>query len=323
MNERGSLVQDPEAVLMRVAARQSSVFARGQALAAGITQGTIKRRLTRGRWVRLHQGVYAPASIQIGWPQSVAAAQLACGPDSVVSFRSASAVWGLRDDVGAPEVTVLHARIHRRPGIVVHRSQKLEATSHRGFRVTTPMRTLLDLAGCEPDETLECHVDAAFRRRLIGLERLADYLASPFARSRRCADVLREIVAARDPRRPIESELETLLFSALRRARLPLATPQFWIRTRMGRRRIDYAYPGHMLAIELDSWMEHGSRVAFESDRARQNELEELGWHFRRFTWRQLRTNPTDIALTVGIALGLYPSRWRATAGPNRTTRSR
>jgi hypothetical protein len=49
-------------------------------------------------------------------------------------------------------VTARRDRRHR--GIHVHRSPHADATSHYGIRVTTPLRTLVDLADVLPAKQL-------------------------------------------------------------------------------------------------------------------------------------------------------------------------
>jgi very-short-patch-repair endonuclease len=248
-------------------------------------------------------------------------AQLACGPDVAVSFDSAAAVWGLAEDVATPHVTVPLRTSRKRPGIIVYRSSELEVVTHQRFRVTSPMRTITDLAGRWDEERLERSIDVAHRRRLIDIVRFSEYVRRDENRTRPGVGVLKEMLDARDPRRPIGSDLETLLFRALRKAGLPVPVPQHPVRTRHGMRFIDFAYPEYRLAIELDGFEEHGTRRAFEADRVRQNELEELGFTFRRFTWTQLRADPADVAVTVGVALGLVPTRWGPRGGRAPTAR--
>ena len=280
-----------------------------------MSSSAIQRNVASGRWARLHRGVFVWAAVETTWEQRAMGAWLACGWRSVLSFRSAGAIWAFRDDLDIPDVTVppTHQRTHG--GIRIHKSGRLDAVAYLGFRVTGPMRTILDLAAIDREDTLARSVDLARRRRLIDLERFGAYLAEPFAAARPGSGVLRAIVAARDPSTTIDSDAETLLFEALRRGRVPLPTTQFWVTTRRRRCRIDFAYPDARLAIEVDGWTDHGTREAFESDRARQNELVELGWKVVRFTWLQLTTQPVDVAITVAMALGLVPSRWRAPRG--------
>jgi very-short-patch-repair endonuclease len=301
----------PESLLLRIAVKQHSVFSHEQALNVGVSARTVQRRVQTGRWRRLFRRVYVDASIDVGWKQRVAGSCLACGPQAVASHGSAEVVWGFADDVIVPHVTVPLGSDRRHPDIEIHRSRRLDRASNDGFRVTNPMRTLLDLAGCRPDVLLERYVDTAHRRGLIAIRRLQEYLAEPRNLCRPGAGRLREIVHARDPDRPIESDLESVLFAPLRTCRLPLPVPQYWIETRHGRKRIDFAYPDHKLALEADSWDIHGWSEAFERDRARQRDLEELGWHVLPFTWAQLRADPIGCAVSVGLALGLRPVRWR------------
>ena len=47
---------------------------------------------------------------------------------------------------------------------------------------------------------------------------------------------------------------------------------------------IDMAYPEQMIAIEADGFDFHRGRAVFDSDRARQNDLVNLGWLVLRFT---------------------------------------
>lgn len=308
---KGKRVPPSEAQLARVAARQHSVFTRAQSVAAGISARTIDRRLASGRWARLYAGIYISASVPVTWKQRLAGACLACGPCAFASHRSAVTVWGFADDLFAPAVTVPAGTRRQHDGIDVHETHVIERCGHGGFMVTTPMRTLLDAAGCVGEDRVVRMLDDALRRRLVHLEAMATYLDRPEHRSRPGSQTLRRMVAARTPERPIASDAETVLFEILRDAGLPLPVPQFPIDTRRGRKYIDFAYPDAKLAIEVDGWEVHGTRAAFENDRARQNEIEVIGYHVLRFTWTQVTSRPVEVALTVGPALGFRPTRWR------------
>jgi hypothetical protein len=269
---------DPEAMLQRTAANQHAAFSRRQALDAGLSAKTIDRYLRTGRWARSH--------------------------------RAGAAVWGWAEDLFVPEVTVLKTVRRRHPGIGVYRTCALEAVARDGFRVTKPMRTLVDLASCVAPERLGRMVDDAHRTGLIHPDRLMEYLVLPTNLARTGTGVLREIVASRSGP-AIDSDLESLFFDALRTCRVPLPVPQHPVMTRQGEKFIDFAYPDRMIAIELDSWEHHGSRKAFEADRPRRNELERLGWHVLQFTWKAVTADPIGVAVTVAISLGLVPIKWR------------
>jgi putative AbiEi antitoxin of type IV toxin-antitoxin system/uncharacterized protein DUF559 len=303
----------PEGRLLQVAKSQHLVFTHGQALDVGMSPRTIRRRVEDGRWRRIHKAVYLSSGAPFGWQQRVMGACLACGPEAAASYTSAELVWRFTSDLAleVPHVTIRGASYRRHPGIVVHRCYRLDAISSDGFRVTHPMRTLLDLAPHRPEETIERYVDDAHRRGLVAVRRFQHYLDEPDISSRPGADLLREILSYRDPDAPIDSDLETIFFRVLRGAGLPLPVPQHPVMTRNGEKFIDFAYPDEHLAIELDGYATRANRQAFDYDRARQNDVEELGWTFRRFTWTQVRAQPAGVACSVGLALGLRPVRWK------------
>jgi very-short-patch-repair endonuclease len=64
-------------------------------------------------------------------------------------------------------------------------------------------------------------------------------------------------------------------------------------------RRIDFAYPDAMLAIEIDGFNSHFGKRAWQYDRARQNELAALGWTVVRFTWEDMRRRPSHVASLI------------------------
>ena len=301
---------DPEGALLELAARQHHVFTHHQAVALGVPPRTVRRRVETKRWRVLYRGVYATVELP-GWEQPVTASCFACGPDASASHSSAEAIWEFTDVVDVPHVTVPATTYREHRGITVHRSGRLDAVRHNGFRVTHPMRTLLDLTPLRPEETIERYLDAAHRRGLVAIRRFQEYLNEPSIARRPGAALLRELLSFRDPDRPIESDLETLLFRPLRTSGLPVPVVQHWVETRHGRKRVDLAYPEHKLALEADSWEYHGTFAAFESDRARRRDLVALGWNTLPFTWKQLRADPIGSVCDVGLALGLRPVRWK------------
>jgi hypothetical protein len=92
------------------------------------------------------------------------AAVLACGPHAVLSHRSAAALWRMGVAWRTP-LDVTSPSGHRIPGVLAHRCRVLEATREFGIPVTTPVRTLLDLAGTVDDAML---IRAVNEARLAG-----------------------------------------------------------------------------------------------------------------------------------------------------------
>jgi hypothetical protein len=132
-----------------LATRQNGNVTHRQLVAAGLSRDEIAQRRDVGWLFRRHTGVFAvghvPAGRESGWHAGV----LALGDGAVLSHTSAAALWGMVGGTAVTEVIVPTQAGHpKRDGIVVHRQPLAEAdaTTHRGVPVTTPIRTLLDLA---------------------------------------------------------------------------------------------------------------------------------------------------------------------------------
>jgi hypothetical protein len=150
-----------------LAARQHGVVSRAQLLALGLGQGAIDHRVVRGLLHPVHRGVYAVGHSVLGPRGQWLAAVLAAGPGAVLSHSSAAALWGIRDAARArPEVTV--ARRRRLTSVTTHRIALAEdeITINDGIPVTTPARTLVDLAEQLTPQRLERAVHEAEYRRL-------------------------------------------------------------------------------------------------------------------------------------------------------------
>jgi very-short-patch-repair endonuclease len=165
-------------------------------------------------------------------------------------------------------VTVIGASESRR-GIRVHRSRTLtpdKITVRLGIRVTTPTRTLNDLRGVLSRQQF----DTALRQ--------AEFLGLP-------------LDPALEPDRT-RSELEGRLLALCRRHRLP--RPE--VNVRVASFTVDFLWVERRLVVEVDGYRAHGTRSAFEADRARDVELQLLGYAVARFTWRQVAERPGEVA---------------------------
>jgi hypothetical protein len=84
----------PERAISGLARRQHGVVGRAQLVGLGLGPGVIDRRIQAGRLRPLHRGVYAVGPISAPYEAEMAAV-VACGHGSVVSHRSAAALWHL------------------------------------------------------------------------------------------------------------------------------------------------------------------------------------------------------------------------------------
>src|SRR5581483_6423710 len=216
--------------LAPVARRQHGPFTRRQALQSGFSASSVQRNVAHGWWIDLHRGVYCDAVIPASLERDASAAVLACGPTAVVSHRTAGLLWSLDVPKPAlPEVTVLPSGRARPVRVTVHKTDRLsvsEAAVRDGIRMTSPMRTLLDLASCIEPDLLELALDRLWRRSLVHPPRLAVYLSDDWCDTRRGTAALRRLISERIGDRPSGSDIETLFLQMLRDAHLPLPARQ-------------------------------------------------------------------------------------------------
>jgi predicted transcriptional regulator of viral defense system len=151
-----------------LAARQHGVVGRTQLVDLGLRRPEIGRLLHRGRLHPLHRGVHAVGHRNVTGLGLRMAAVLAAGKGAVLTHRSAGGLWGMRErSVRRVDVTVPRHR-RARHGLVVHEAliESDERDVHEGIPVTTPARTLLDLAAVLDEHELACACERAEALRL-------------------------------------------------------------------------------------------------------------------------------------------------------------
>lgn len=242
-------------------------------------RGSITYWARRGRLFRVHHGVYAvgrPATTPL---ERAAAAVLACGPGAALSHGSAMTLWGFWKHWDRPfEVTVPGDRRPR--GIRTHRTRPLH---HRDVRrqldvpVTSPGRTLLDMAARLKPAALRRAVKDGQARKLVGLDALAEAVnRHPHHPG---AAKLRPYLDDPDDTRSV---LEDRFLEFCGRAGIP--RPQ--MNVEVCGLLVDALFERERVIVELDSWDFHANREAFEDDRERDGVTTEAGLVTVRITKR-------------------------------------
>jgi len=281
-----------EEAIAALAARQYGVVSHTQLVGLGVGAGAVKHRVRLGRLQALHRGVYAVGHVALRHEAWWMAAVLAAGPEAVLSHRSAAELWRMRNGSRARiEVTVpRRRRSTARREVHVVEMHPDEVTVERGIPVTTPARTLLDLAAVVSADHLQAAFDEAECRRL-GSPTSLDALLGRY-QGRRGTRVLHGVLD--DHRR----NGETVTRSLLERRFLALIDAHRLPRPMINRTgpegELDARWPDQRLVVECDGFAAHGTRAAFERDRARDRELIVAGWRVIRITWRQL-TDDADV----------------------------
>jgi very-short-patch-repair endonuclease len=285
-----------DATIAAIAGRQHGVVARWQMRVVDITVRAIEVRIDTGRLHRIHRGVYAVGHRVLSREGEWMAAVLAGGAGAVLSHGSAAALWELQAAKGR-EIDVTVDKDAERPGIRFHRAQldPTEITQRKGIPVTTPERTIIDIAATLTPTQLERAIRQAEYEHLTTLATLTSCLSS--RRRGRGTKALRKALALAASGKGITRKKLERRFRAFAR-KYAFPPPDTNVPMRIGNHWIDADCVWHeqRVIVELDGRDAHHNVHAFESDRARDRALQAAGWTVIRITWRQLTNEPEAIA---------------------------
>lgn len=217
------------------------------------------------------------------------AAVLACGPGAVLSHGSAAVLLGLpwRPNKWIDVTVPTPGGRAKRRLVIVHRSSVApsERTTKDGIPVTSPSRTLVDLADYGRRRPVERALDEAAYLRL-------DVGGLKPRQGRRGSGLVAELLARHDPGTTrTRSDLEEIFLALCRDQELP--EPE--VNADIEGYEADFVWRRQRLIIETDGHGAHGTRAAFEADRVRDAELVAAGWRVVRVTYRRLLTKPQAV----------------------------
>jgi very-short-patch-repair endonuclease len=234
------------------------------------------------------------------------AAVLSCGPDALLSHRSAAALWGLVEPSLEAEIEIVvpSETVRRRPGIRVHRRVDLSRADRReiaGIPVTDPVSTLVDLASCVVEWRVERAVNEADRLHLVDLEILhAAVEALPPRPGMACLRRLLGLDALTD------TGLERKFLQLSRAAGLPRPETQ----ARVNGYRVDFYWADLGLVVETDGWRYHRTPGQQAVDHRRDQAHTRDGLTALRFAESQIRHEPHQVkAILSAVARRLRETR--------------
>jgi very-short-patch-repair endonuclease len=286
-----------EPVVLALARGQHGVIAWCQIQRAGLSPGWVSHRVANGWLQRLHRGVYLVGPLEVQHSHAMAAT-LAVGADALLSHYPAAVVGGFRPPRPGPmEVTVPGRERRTREGIRVHGAQLHpdDATRYQGIPVTSPARTLLDLAATVTAHELARAVEEAQVQRRVSVHSLNEQFER-YPRHRGTA-AMREAIRA-DPKLT-RSEAERRLLELIRKARLPEPDTN----QRIAGWEVDFVWRAQRLVVEVDGYAFHSVRSSFERDRRKDAELMRQGWRVIRITWAQIVGEPEVVLATLAQAI--------------------
>jgi very-short-patch-repair endonuclease len=223
----------------------------------------------------------------------------------MVSHTTAATLWGI-DSRTNDEVHLLvpPARRPRARGVVVHRGEVAQRDRRVRDRVpvTSPARTLVDLAGMLDGEFLEAALEDMLHRGLTTAFAVLRCLDAVGGTGRSGSQRLRRLLTDRDDE-ALESRLEVKVWRLLRSAGL---RPVRQYEVPCGERtyRLDFAWPKLRVAVEAEGFSAHGgTRIKFVADRRRAADLASAEWSVIPVTWDDCTTHPGSVIQRVRTAL--------------------
>lgn len=249
----------------------------------------------------MHRSIYIVGHLALAPLAKERAALLACGPPAVISHRSAAYLWGLVPEPPSTiDVTLVHRQLRPKRGVTLHVAAKLEARDVRaksGIPLTSPARTIVDLAAETDDVGLERLIAEARVRRLLRDGELEAAVAR--AGKRKGVAKLRSLLRTEAGHAMTRSEIERVTRRLL--AAAGLTQPK--VNQRVAGYEVDFLWPRERVILEVDSLTFHGHARAFERDRRKTMVLEDAGYHVIRVTRRQLIEEPYWVVAHIARAL--------------------
>ncbi len=293
-----------------LAQRQDGLITRRQALAAGLSEGRLDRRIARGSWQVVLAGSYATFTGPLGRRHRARAALLYAGPEAVLGGATACQLYGLRNAAPARIEVLVPAQVRAfrgatasprgraRMGLAEVRLRRTTRPIKRAFRdglaLVAIERAVVD-AGRDSRTVRDARalLAEAVQRRFTTVDALeVELTAGPSAGSRLLRQVLGELGGG--VRSAPEAELKVLMESS---RVLPAATYngppiQVWVGGRAASFVPDATLAGAMLLVDCDSRQHHSSLADYEATMWRHSQLEALGYSVLHLAPAQIRSDP-------------------------------
>jgi very-short-patch-repair endonuclease len=227
--------------------------------------------------------------------------------DGWASHRSAGELLGYLDRPPArPAIVVAIDRCLVSLDADVHRSRSMaptERTTVDGIACTSPVRTMLDLAGVVSETILDDVIGRGLVSGRITMRRLDTYLGRSMFGREGAAAFRAALERHRDRSGETQSLLEVLVDRAVASGALPPPDRQHAVRISGEVFHLDLAWPDAKVFVEADGFAYHRNRKEFLYDRHRQNLLVVSGWLPLRYTWPVARRQPALIVQQVRAVL--------------------
>ncbi len=281
----------------QLAVRQHGVVSWRQLEEMHLSRWQIRWRVRLGQWVRELPGVWRMRWVEPTWMQRVWSAHLWAGPLAMFSHRTAAALWQL-DGVKLDRIEMSGPiQQHRVEWLLVHRTTPIPRQMQRtrnGLPLTSPARTLVDLAAVCGEDELERAIEHAFRRRIASVHEVHHALRRMPTQGKAGTGRVMRLLEGGLFSTEMHSELERQALRMFRRFGLPEPICNYEVVADdfvLG--FVDFAWPKAKVIVEAEGFQFHSGREAWESDINRYNAMALRGWTVLRLTQGDLR-DPTN-----------------------------
>jgi very-short-patch-repair endonuclease len=287
--------------LRTFAERQHGVLGRAQARHLGANRHHLRRRTESAEWEAMTTRVLRLVGAPRTFRQRAMAATLDAGAEAAISHESAAALWRLPGFPSGPlHVSRAVGRsANRSPLATLHRTCWLPEAHVCLFEripVTSPARTIFDLAGVLHPGRTERALDNALARGLTSVKALHSVTEELAGRGRPGSPVMRQLLAERAGAYvPPASNLEARFQVLATRARLDSLVRQRNVGGDDWVGRVDFLDPERRLVVEVDSDIHHTSLLDDAADAARDAALAEAGYTVVRITEHDLWHRPDEV----------------------------
>lgn len=279
--------------ILGLAAQQFGLFTTNQAAASGLSLRMLQHWSSTGGIVRTDRGVWAVSGAPSTLEQRALGAVLRHASGAALSGSSAAWLWRLPGRRPEPFAVVRTRGDRPASGQRTHSSRCLDPTDltvRRSIPVTTPVRTIFDLAGRQHRERTRKDLNDLMARGLITLEMLDDSLDRLATRGRTGITVMRELIAdARQTGSPAGSNLELVVEDILDQIGFRHMERQVPVYDDAGFiARVDFGDRRRRLAIEVDSDRFHHGLLDRQLDAHKSARMERCDWTVVRITEQEI-----------------------------------
>jgi hypothetical protein len=300
--------------LSHLAKSQTGTFTAAEAATVGVPSSTLSRWLAGGLIERAGTHRYKFAGHTPSWHERIATALLDTAPRSWLTGTSAARFHGFDGFGHVDEIRILVPRSHRGCSsvgatVTSSRSTKsIDCTTVDGTRVTSPSRTIIELARTCTKQQMEQAVDSAVRDGGTSPVYLAKRLAALRGPGRTGVRLIDSVLIDTGG----TNALERRFLKIVREAGLPKPTCQV-IHKRDGKTiaRVDFQFLGTSLVVEVDGQVAHATPRQRQRDAQRRRELDDIGLRVLTFVHDDVFNGPERVRFDLVRAFRAGPVPWR------------